>query len=234
LGEISDAINKKIQTAIESLEITSANPTHINTVIQINQIDNADIDALVAEGGQGVDAKREKKINLTIKKVEKFDKGNIGEINRLASNSFSNIMQFARNPAGFIFKAFIRKFARGVGVIALAVIIFEAVKVVIGELLKPGRLLDIRFKRDIRNEIIAFRKREDQQKLKQGFSSIIITSAPRLRGEQGAQAFNSLRAVAAGTTTVFNNIGMNPITVQTSGQSFSKGFGQNQPGATRR
>ena len=34
-------------------------------------------------------------------------------------------------------------------------------------------------------EIIAFRRREEQQKLKQGFSNLIITSSSRLRGGQG-------------------------------------------------
>ena len=230
---LADEINRMILKVVESLEITSASPAHINTVVQANEVDRPDLEALIKSGTDDDSTKDNKKIDNVIKKVNKWDKGNVGKVQNLTSQSFNNVMDFARNPSGFIVKTFIRKFARGIGVIALAVIIFEAVKAVIGELLKPGRLLDIRFKRDIRNEIIAFRKREDQQKLKQGFSSIIITSAPRLRGDQGAQAFQSLRAVAEGNAIVFNNIGLDPIIQPASGQSFSKILG-NRPGAPRR
>jgi len=224
---LADEINRMILKIVESLEITSAGGAspNINTVIQANETEKPDLEALIQKGADDDTAKESKQINLTLKKVEKWDKGNIGEINRFTSQQIGNLREFVSNPAGFVISTVFRKFAKGLGVIAFALIIFEAVKFIITELLKPGRLLDIRFKRDIRDEIIAFRKREDQQKLKQGFSSIIITTQPGLRGGQG-QAFNTLRAVADRDTQVFENIGLDPIIDQAAGMDLSKSHGR--------
>ncbi len=207
-----------INRILESAEWTSANPTHINTLIQVNAIENpdfeSDIKSLVKDSPQG-------------KEFTKMKKGHVGELNRMTSAQFGNIRELATNPAGFIIGTFIRKFAKGVGIVAFALIIFESVKWVISELLKPGRFLDLRFKRDINKEIIAFRKREDQQKIKQGFSNIIITSMPRLRltAQNAGQVTNTLN-MAAGRQSFPENIGANPMLLISSGVPLSKSNGR--------
>ena len=225
---LADEINRMILKIVESLEITSANPTHINHVIQSNEMEKPDLEAMIIKGTTDEQSKQQKKTENAVKKLEAFDKGKVGEVQRMTSQHFGNLKDFARDPAGFIFQAFMKKIARGVGVIAFALMIFEAVKWIISELLKPGRLLDLRFKRDIRKEIIAFRRREEQQKLRQGFSSIIITSQPRLRGSpnQAAQTTNTLDFVRQGNVEAFNNIGQNPVLVESSGVSISKSKGR--------
>lgn len=222
MGEITDSINRKIQKAIESLEITSANPTHINRVIQINEIDNEDIDSMIQKESTGLDTKQQKKTEETIKKVDLWDDGNIGEINRFTTSQWGNLRDFVSNPVQFMMQAVFRKMAKGLGVAAFALLIFEAVQWIISELLKPGRMLDIRFKRVTRDEIIAFRRREDQQRLRQGFSSIIITSMPRMRGSlnQAQQTTNTLDDVRRGTFP--ENIGADPVLIEASGASPSK------------
>jgi hypothetical protein len=221
---LADEINRMILKIVESLEITSANPTHINTVIQANELDKPDLEGIIKKGSDDSALKEQRKVGFALKKVDRWDKGNVGELSRLANNQFNTLMDFVRNPAGFVIQTFIKKFSKGVGILALAVIIFEAVKAVIDQLLKPGRWLDLRFKRDISKEIIAFRRREDQQKLKQGFSSIIITSQARLRGSvnQAGQTVNTLDYVRTGGTEQFNNIGNNPILLEASGMPISK------------
>ena len=224
MGEISNKINEMINRILESAEWTSANPTHINTLIQVNAIENpdfeTDIKSLVRDSPQG-------------KEFTKMKKGHVGELNRMTSQQFGNIRELATNPAGFIIQTFIRKFAKGVGVIAFALIIFEAVKWIISELLKPGRFLDLRFKRDINKEIISFRKREDQQKIKQGFSNIIISSMPRLRPINGNQITNTLN-MAAGRQSFPEFIGANPILLISAGVSLSKGNGRRSFGGPGR
>ena len=205
-----------IQRILESAEWTSANPTHINTLIQVNAVENPDFESEV---------KSIVRDSPTGKGFKKADKGNMGEINRMTSSQFGNIRELATNPAGFIIQTFLRKFTKGVGIVAFALIIFEAVKWVISELLKPGRFLDLRFKRDINKEIIAFRRREDQQKIKQGFSNIIITTQPRLRPTSGAQITNTLN-MAGGRQPFPDNIGAAPNMVIASGVSLSKGNGR--------
>jgi len=226
LGEISNKINEMINRILESAEWTSANPTHINTLIQVNAIENPDFESdiknLVKDSPQG-------------KEFTKMKKGHVGELNRMTSQQFGNIRELATNPAGFIIGTFIRKFAKGVGVIAFALIIFEAVKWIIGELLKPGRFLDLRFKRDINKEIIAFRKREDQQKIKQGFSNIIITTIGGLRPTSGNQITNTLNIVnGRGGQEFPSQFAADPILMQSAGASLSKAVGRRRTGGGRR
>jgi hypothetical protein len=218
MARISEFINGMFERILESAEWTSAggDSPKINTLIQINQTENPDFESEI---------KKIVKQSDTGKKVTKFDKGNMGEINRLTSQQFGNIRQIATDPAGFIIQTFIRKFAKGVGIIAFALIIFESVKWVIGELLKPGRWLDLRFKRDIGKEIIAHRRREDQQKLKQGFSNIIITTKGGLRGGQN-QITNTFDFVREGRDSFPSSIGQSNILLQASGMSLSKANGR--------
>ena len=48
---LSEQINRMIQTALESADFTSANPTHINHLIQINAIDNPDLEDELKDAG---------------------------------------------------------------------------------------------------------------------------------------------------------------------------------------
>jgi hypothetical protein len=226
-----------IDTVLNGAEFTSANPDHINELIAINTTENPDFEVeikkLIKEnsgtksggvGDAGDQVKKDKKALTEVTgKVKLFEKGNMGEINNFTSSQMGNVRQMATDPTGFLIQTFMKKFAKGIGVIALAVIIMEAVKWIISELLKPGRMLDVRFKRDISKEIIAFRRREEQQKLKQGFSNLIITSSSRLRGGQG-QVTNTLDMVR--NNNFPENIGMAPIQIVASGVSLSKGNGR--------
>ena len=225
---LADEINKMILKIVESLEITSANPTHINRVIQANEMDKPDLEGMIREGRDDDLIKDERKVESLSKKVQNWDNGKVGEIQRLSSQQFGNLKEFVANPTGFIVQTFLRKFVRGVGVIALALMIFEAVKWIFNELFKPGRLWDLRFKRNIRDEIMFFRRREDQQKLKVGFSSIIVTSMPRLRASpnQAAQTVNTLDYVRTGNLGPLENIGYDPMLVESSGVTTSKNKGK--------
>jgi hypothetical protein len=236
LGKFSDLINSMIATALKSSYIVSPrfDDYHIEEVNIIESPDfEKDIRDLVKEasinktGGFGDAEDQVKKDKQSLKDVTKkvtlFEKGNMGEINAFTSAQMGNIKQVATDPTGFIIQTFMKKFAKGIGVIALAMIIMEAVKWIISELLKPGRMLDVRFKRDISKEIIAFRRREEQQKLKQGFSNLIITSSARLRGGAG-QMVNTLDLVR--NNNFPENIGMAPIQIVASGVSLSKGNGR--------
>tara|TARA_R110002096_G_scaffold197940_1_gene381603 strand:+ start:632 stop:1336 length:705 start_codon:yes stop_codon:yes gene_type:complete len=226
-----------IESAFDNVKITSANPEKINELYSDDYksaISNPDFEVEIKKiikenttgksGGFGDaddEAKKDKQAFSDVKdKVTLFDKGNVGEVNAFTSAQMGNVRQLATDPTGFIIQTFMKKFAKGVGVIALALIIMEAVKWIISELLKPGRMLDIRFKRDISKEIIAFRQREDQQKLKQGFSNLIITTSPGLRGGQG-QVTNTLD-MAGGRVKMPDNFGMSNLMAVASGNTTSK------------
>jgi len=217
MGALTDAVRRLIDT----LQVSSASPGHINVVLQTDP--GIDLDAALEEAQKDNTVKTQKETQETVNKVKNFDAGNVGDINRMTAQQFGNLKEFASNPFTFILGNVFKKFARGAGVVALVFIIFNAVKVIIGELLAPGRALDRRFKRDIRNEIIQFRTREEQQKLKQGFTNVIIVTGPRLRGGQG-QTYNTLDGVR--TRTLPQGIGLKNILVVAAGISFSKGKGR--------
>ncbi len=239
MGALTDAVKR----LIDSLQVSSASPGHVNVVLQTDP--SIDLDEALQEALQEADTsqqkpavgsnkqvekqiddstkKIEKKISVTTKKVELFDKGNVGEIGRMSTAQFGNIKQLASNPFTFIIGAFLRKIPKVIsrgGAIGIFVILIEAiVRFAINEALKPGRFLDRRFKRDITKEIIAFRRREDQQKLKQGFSQIIITTMAGLRSGQG-QTYNTFDHIRS--RDLPPSIGQAPILLAAAGTSLSK------------
>jgi len=228
---LADEINRMIRKIVDGMLITSAggDSPKTNRVIDTGDEENPDLESMIKSGREDDTTKESKKTNDTLKKVERWDKGNVGNLNQFTSAQMGNLKGFVENPATFIIGKVFGKLAKGVGVIAFAFIIFEAVKFIIRELLKPGRLLDLRFKRKIQEELIAFRRREDQQKLKQGFSNIIVTSMPRLRGSvnQARQTTNTLDA-AAGRVKFIENIGIDRVGLLSAGVSFSKGQGRSK------
>lgn len=202
---LSETINRMIESVLQSSTWTSAggnNPVE-NFIKEVRGIENPDLedDLKQALGDSTGGGKTDTSILKS--KFKKLEDGNVGELSNFTSQQFGNLKSFSVNPTGFLVGSLFSKFAKGAGVVTLALLIFEAVKFIISELLKPGRLLDIRFKRDIRSEIIAFRLREDQQKLIQGFSRVIITSSPRLRGGQG-QTGDSFGDLVKGNFAVTN------------------------------
>lgn len=232
MARISELINGMIQKMLESAEWTSANPTHINTLIQVNALEDPDFEeeiaSLIREENDNItetntrpsafqdEIKEKKKTRDFLTKFDEFDKGQVGEIQRLTSAQFGNVRALATNPVQFMMGTVFKKLSKGAGVIGLALIFMEVVKFIIAELLKPGRLLDRRFKRDIEREILAFRSREEKQKLRQGFNNIIITSIGGLRGGQGQ--IQSSRGLVAngGIDRVINNAFIQPGTSSVS------------------
>ncbi len=113
-----------------------------------------------------------------------MQKSPFGDLANMTGRQYANLHQFSKNPFNFIFNNIFKKFAKGAGIIALATIIFAAVNLIISELLKPGRLLDRRFKRIAADEIFLFNSREDIAELRQGFRTVTITTIPFLKGSQ--------------------------------------------------
>jgi len=195
---LADEINRMIERVLQSSTWTSAggkNPVD-NFIKELRGVENPDLEAIIS-GEENTDPEIvQKNINIdrSVKDVGLFQKGQVGEIQRMTSSQFGNIRALAQNPVQFIIGSTLRKFAKGAGIAALALILFEVVKFIIAEMLSPGRFLDIRFRRDIVGEILAFRSREDKQKLLVGTSSIIVTTIGGLRGGEG-QISSNLRAL---------------------------------------
>ena len=172
-----------IESALESVDVTSANPTHTNKVIQVNNIEMPDLDAIVREGrDEPTTIKENLKLKNTVSTVQEYEQGTIGKIKDLTTAQAGNLISFARNPFQFIVSSVFRKFTKGAGILALITIIFEAVKTIIMELFKPGRFFDTRFRERIGAQVLLFLERKEQQELRQGFKRVITTTIGGLRG----------------------------------------------------
>jgi len=179
MGAFTDALRQFIEQALYSMSITSANPTHTNVVeagtVNLNPQDFEQL--LEKDTFKGNKEFKDVKDTIT-----SYKEGNVEQINKFSSQQFSNIKAMASNPIGFLVQMFSRQVMKIISVIGIIAIIAEIVKFVVMEALKPGRLLDRRFKRLAQDEIQLFWDHQEQQKLRQGFRDIRVTSHPGLRG----------------------------------------------------
>lgn len=235
MGNLTDAVRRMI----ESLQISSASPGHINEVLQIDT--SIDLDSILEQeegapvekqkgeffekGKESVreetdEIKRVKKLNVLDKKFKRFDDGQVGEIQRMTEEQFGNLQAFVKSPVGFIMGRVFGRIAKGVGLIAFAFIFVDIVKYVLEVLLfAPGKPMDKRFKLLIERQILKFRTREEEVKLKQGLSQIIITTMVGLRGGQG-QTYNTFNHVR--DRTLPPTLGQPILGLLASGLSTSK------------
>ena len=196
MGKISELINQMIQRMLESSEWTSANPTHINTFIQANSIDNPDFEReiknLTSQGNDNTKVLTDEKSKENKKVIEKLDidldslkKGNVGKFQKFTQEQFSNISGVANNPIGFLFGKIGTKLARGGVILGLVLLVEQIIHFSIAEMMKPGRILDRRLKVIIDDQIILFTRRNELAELRQGFRTVYVTASPFIRGNPG-------------------------------------------------
>lgn len=225
MGKFSDLINSMIEIALKSSYIVSPrfDDYHIDEVNITSSPDfENEIKQLIADSKSAQpssnrndlakDVQVKKDAKSFTKKLDEFDKGQVGELQRMTTAQFGNVRALATNPVQFFMNSMLRKLAKGAGIAGFALIMFEVVKFIINELMKPGRMLDRRFKRDIEREIFAFRSREEKQKLRQGFTNIIVTTIGGLRGGSGQIVSSRGLVATGGIDRVINNSFMQPGT----------------------
>ncbi len=200
---LSDTINRMIERALLSSYIVSPRFDDYKITV-VEQVENPDLEAeikgmiqddVIAGGATATadakatppagsssttstDPQNQKILN---QKVESFDTGNVGQIQKMSTEQFSNVQQLAKDPFQFMIANVFKKLAKGAGVAAFATIFYAVVQLILTDLQKPGRAFDRKFKRDVRNEILTFTNEREQQQLRQGFKSVIITTLPFLR-----------------------------------------------------
>jgi len=226
---LSDSINRMIEVALLGAKITSAGTQRvINKVISIDQQDHTDLEseirAIVEEEVKNAiesdeiteptptskksirddPAKTKKEVSALTETVENFKESPFGTMEDITRQQVSNLRGISKDPFKFMLNNFFKRFARGAGIVALATIIFAAVELIISELFKPGRLLDIIFRRVAKDEILLFNTTEEQAELRQGFRTVTVTTIPFLRG-------NDLRGQISGNLYNPTAIPMNRI-----------------------
>ena len=226
MATLAEQIKQFFEDMLTVTDFTSASPQFTNKVKQFNPVSLPDFEATIRESTETEDIQRQNEIDDAVETVTSYKRGNVDEVARFSREQFGNVKGFATDPVGFIIQGVFGKFAKGAGVAALALVFFGVVQFIISEMLKPGRFLDRRFRRDITNEILAFRSREEKQKLRQGRSNIIVTTIGGLRGGEGQRA-SSYRAYAGLMPQPIPNNYIQPNTgAQASGQDLSLAKGE--------
>lgn len=184
MGTFTDALRSFVEKALFSQVISSASPKKMAE--GGNKTESVDINP------QDFDRIMQSEIDKAIlqsvhykpikEKVDKWDMGNIGNLESLSSKQFSNIQSIATNPSGFFTSGFVRILAKATGAIGIALILMNFINFAIDEAMKPGRALDRRFKRLAGDEIMQFWTLQEQEKLRAGFTEVRVTTMPGLRG----------------------------------------------------
>ena len=154
--------------------------------------------------------------------------GNVAKIQSFSSNQFGNVRQVAVNPFQFIFGTVARKLGklgRAGLFVGIGLIIAEIVKFVINEQLKPGRLLDRRFRFLADKQILINTNRREQQELRQRFKTVIVTTMPGLRGlnVQGQVSGNLFNAGFISPTGLDRRLIIENTVAKGGDRNFSRG-----------
>ncbi len=187
---LADEINRMIATQIESLEITSANPTHINHVIQVNQLISPDLESETGGGGtksqSGSDSIPEMAGKFGPKDVPLALKATGGQgLTSVAS-------KFAGGAAALA------------GPLAIAFIVPQMIPIIIDELTRPGGIMDKRFRIEAEKEFFNGMDRQTRQNTRIGDRQVIIQQIQGFRASEGSLSTNTLDIITQNSGRVLD------------------------------
>jgi len=207
---LTDAVKEMIISAMESMEVTSANPTHINRLIQVNNISTPDLDKYLTPttttDAPLLNLKTEK--NIISKTVDKpiiptgLDLSNItkdqveGMFKKVGLSpktliqlglSGGNIMPILSGVGG----AAARVFPPLLVATMVATLIPEIIKV----LTAPGGWLDKRVRIDVTKEVMGILDRQTLQNTNIGDRQVIIQQFAGFRSGDGEISTNTSKMI---------------------------------------
>jgi hypothetical protein len=186
---LADEINRMIETAINSLEITSASPGHINNVIRILERDNPDLEGMIESeiktevSTSGSSSKPTDLLNSLSKEDAQSILGKAG----IDAKNIPNLLKMTTSGAGIsgagmgLFGAAGAAFPPAM----IALLVLQILPVLIKELQRPGGLFDKRVKIDARNEAFAVLDRQTRQNTRIGDRQVIIQQFEGFRNYEG-------------------------------------------------
>ncbi len=114
------------------------------------------------------------------------EQAGLGSFDTNVQTGISKVQQALRsgkNPLGAI--TGITQIAKFIPHIAIALAALGIAKQIRDLLIGPGGPFDVRFRRDIQEEVLSSVEREEKANIRQGLVIVRITSTPTLRGESG-------------------------------------------------
>lgn len=213
MSTISDKINQMILKQLESAEFTSANPTHINTLIQVNELEDQDfedtIKNLVEIEKKKEDKVEKEKISIDPKDID-FEKmsdkdvgGMLGKVG-IEPGAVTALLSLTSGKGGL---GMLGKFGALTGIaspFAIAMMVQPVTESVIKELQRPGGFLDKRVKIDAREETLAEMDRQTRQNTRIGDRRVIIQQFNGFRNFDGFASTNTSEMIRTNSDRVLN------------------------------
>lgn len=178
----TDVLKQFLERAFDSMHITSAggDSPKVNTVRDYD-INPADFDSIIRVEMEKIIGES-RQLKPFTEKIEEWEGGNVQDIQNMSSAQFGNIKSIAASPIGFIIGMLSKQLIKIVSVVGIAFLIAEIVKFVLDEAMKPGRMLDRRFRLTASEEVMNFWTHQEQEMLRRGFKDIRVSSMSGLRG----------------------------------------------------
>lgn len=197
MPSIRSIIQQMILSSMRGAKITSANPTHTNTVKEIvsSEIDIGSDEefkeAIIELLGDVVTESKDAQ-DLAQDLID-ADSKKKGTNEAKAAAATKKVISKAENPASIIGDVIaILPHAKLVALaLVLAPLIFKIFT-------KPGGPLDLRFKRIIDDEITAFLSRQTQKDTEYGVRQVIIQSKIGFTATNGKNNYNTVRGIREG------------------------------------
>lgn len=193
MANIENIILQMILSAFRSAKMTSASPGHINRFIGLENTG--------AMGVMDVEGEIESAILELIGEEPKTDKeSTFGELDKTTNKEKQAVKLIGQartlgtNPMAAMIGQALPLLPHTILIglaISLAPFIFDI-------LTKPGGPLDLRFKRIVDDEIIAFLSRQSQKDTEMGIRQVIIQSKKGFTASNGLNHFNSMKGIREG------------------------------------
>jgi hypothetical protein len=215
---LADEIQKMILSALESMEVTSANPTHVNHLIQVNNIDLPDLESFL----QGSDQKETKEAldfgavkkdkvitkDFDITKLQKSDAKELLNKGGISPKNLPSLLQSTGGGGLLSGTGGITRIAALAGPVAaplaIALMIEPMTKAVIKELQRPGGFLDKRVKIDAQKEAFAELDRQTRQNTRIGDRQVIIQQFDGFRNFDGFASTNTSELIRTNADRVLD------------------------------
>lgn len=180
-----DVLRQFLEDTLRRLNITSANPVHINKVMDID-INPTDFESVFEEDlRRAVEEYAQSQEGQDQARKQKQEQESLGlsDINRFAARGVSGPPDVMGTFAQFIPQLAPIMIASGA-----AVALFEWAK-------GPGGPIDTRYRRELTNEILNFQSRQLQRDTEIGLRQVIIQTGENFRNLGGAGSSNTFRQI---------------------------------------
>ncbi len=211
---LADEIAKMILSALESMEVTSANPTHVNHLIQVNNIEKPDLEAFLSQNDKSefrkdldIDSfsKSPIKSGIDTSKLSKEDVQSMLDKVGLKPENIGGLLSLTSGKGSLGLISRIGGLAGPIaGPLAIAFLIEPVTKAVINELQRPGGFMDKRVKIDYSKEVFAELDRQTRHNTRIGDRQVIIQQFEGFRNYDGFASTNTSAMIRSNADRVLD------------------------------